>query len=188
MRLFIAVNIDPSLRPPLTEIQEKLRATRAPVSWVKPENLHFTLKFLGEVSEEQLPALRDAFRRSVAGMEPFPLSLAGVGTFPSKGRPRVIWVGVEQGAEEMEGLRKRIDDILFPLGFPREDRPFRPHLTLGRVKPVGRLEPLLDGLRSATVGPVGQMQVDAVKLMQSQLHPTGAIYTSVESVPLREER
>lgn len=188
MRLFVAINIDPSLRPPLGEIQGKLRAIRAPVSWVKPENLHFTLKFLGEVAETHLSALRDVFRHSLVGLRPFSLSLAGVGTFPPKGRPRVIWVGVDQGAEEMERLRERIDKVLVPLGFPREDRPFRPHLTLGRIKGGGRLDPLLEGLRSAAVGSVGQMQVDRVELMQSQLDPAGAIYTSVEAVPLAEER
>lgn len=184
MRLFIAINVDPSLRPPLVEIQGTLKATRAPVSWVKPENLHFTLKFLGEVSEADLPAVREALRRSLAGMQSFPVSLAGVGTFPPKGRPRVVWVGVERGADEMTALRERIDTSLLPLGFPREPRPFQPHLTLGRVKSGGRLDPLLDGVHSAAVGQVGQMQVACVDLMQSQLHPTGAIYTSVEAVPL----
>lgn len=187
MRLFIAVNVDPALRPALAAIQGKLKATRAPVSWVKPENLHFTLKFLGEVSEAHLPPLRDAIRRTGVGVRPFSLSLAGVGRFPPKGRPRVIWVGVEQGADEMEKLRERIDEILLPLGFPREDRPFRPHLTLGRVKSGGRLDPLADGLRSAAVDRVGQMEVERVELMQSQLHPAGAIYTSLEGVVLREE-
>lgn len=186
MRLFIAVNVDPSLRPPLVEIQGMLKATRAPVSWVKPENLHFTLKFLGETSEARVPALREALRRSLVGMRSFPVSLGGAGTFPPKGRPRIIWVGVEQGADEMERLRQRIDDALFPLGFSRESRPFRPHLTLGRVKSGGRLDPLLDGLRSAAVGQVGQMQVARVDLMQSQLQPAGAIYTPVEGVPLEE--
>ena len=186
MRLFVAVNVDPSLRPPLVEIQGKLRATPAPVSWVKPENLHFTLKFLGEISETHVPALREAFRRSQVGIRSFALSLGGVGAFPPKGRPRVIWVGVEQGTEEMVGLRDRIDEILLPLGFPREKRPFQPHLTLGRVKNVGRLDALLEGLRSAEVGHVGRMQVRCVELMQSQLHPGGAIYTSVEAVPLGE--
>jgi 2'-5' RNA ligase len=186
MRLFIAINVDPSLRPPLIEIQGGLKATPAPVRWVKPENLHFTLKFLGETPEASLPALREAFRRSLAAVKPFILSFAGLGAFPPKGRPRVIWVGVEQGADEMERLRTRIDEMLLPFGFPSEKRPFQPHLTIGRVKSVGRLDSLLEGLQRAEIGQVGQMQVRRVELMQSQLQPAGAIYTSVEAVPLAE--
>ena len=187
MRLFLAINLDPSLKAPLAEIQGQLKATPAPVSWVKPDNLHFTLKFLGEVGEAQLPALQEAFRRSLAGVGPFTLSLAGLGTFPPKRRPRVIWIGVQQGAEEVERLRGRIDEMLVPLGFPREARPFHAHLTLGRVKNVGRLDPLLESLRRIDVGEVGRMQVESVELMQSRLRPAGAIYTPVETVLLAEE-
>jgi 2'-5' RNA ligase len=187
VRLFIAINVDPSLRPPLTEIQARLKATAVPVSWVKPENLHFTLKFLGEVAEARLPAIREAFRRCLAGIGPFAVSLAGLGLFPPQGTPRVVWVGVEQGAEEMRALRSRIDDSLLPLGFPPEPRPFQAHLTIGRVKDVGRPDRLLENLRRTEVGQVGRMQVRRVDLMQSQLHPAGAIYTPVEAVPLVEE-
>ncbi len=99
----------------------------------------------------------------------------------------MIWIGVQQGAEEVERLRVRIDETLVPLGFPREARPFHAHLTLGRVKNVGRLDPLLESLRRIDVGEVGRMQVESVELMQSRLHPAGAIYTPVETVLLAEE-
>ncbi|MFQ5883156.1 MAG: RNA 2',3'-cyclic phosphodiesterase, partial [Candidatus Methylomirabilales bacterium] len=114
-------------------------------------------------------------------------SLAGLGTFPPKGRPRVVWVGVEQGAEEVVKLQGRVEEVLLPLGFPREERPFHPHLTLGRVKGMRQLSPLLEYLRGGEIGEVGRMQVRCVDLMQSQLHPRGAIYTRVEGVPLAEE-
>lgn len=186
MRLFIAINIDPSLKAPVVAIQEKLKATPSPVSWVKADNLHFTLKFIGEAAEAQLPALRKAFAPALAGVRAFTLSLAGLGTFPPRGRPRVIWIGMQQGAEEVERLRGRIDEALLPLGYPRESRPFHPHLTVGRVKNVGRLDPLLESLRRMEVGEVGRMQVRSVELMRSQLHPAGAIYTPVETVLLTE--
>src|SRR3990172_4916681 len=161
MRLFVAVNVDPVLQAPLAAVQANLKTTAAPVSWVKPENLNFTLKFLGEVPELRLPALQETFRSSVAGIDSFTLSLAGLGTFPPRGRPRVIW--------------------------GREARPFQPHLTLGRVRDVGRLDALLTYLRGAEIGQVGQMHVRCVDLMRSKLHPAGAVYTRVESVPLSEE-
>ena len=188
MRLFIAINIDPSLQAPLEEIQGKLKATPAPISWVKVHKLHWTLKFLGEVQDARLPALREAFGLALAGVKPFTLSLAGLGTFPPTGRPRVIWIGIQQGAEEMQRLRARIDDTFLPLGFSRESRPFHPHLTLGRVTQGGRLGPLLDSLRGIETGEVGRMQVRSVELMQSALHPAGAVYTAAETVLLTEEQ
>ncbi|MGH7381658.1 MAG: RNA 2',3'-cyclic phosphodiesterase [Candidatus Methylomirabilales bacterium] len=187
MRLFIAINVDPALRAPLAAVQAKLKTTAAPVSWVKPANLHFTLKFLGEVPEARLPALQETFRSSVAGIR-FILSLAGLGVFPPRGRPRVVWVGVEQGVDEMRTLQGRIDEILLPLGFAREARLFQPHLTLGRVRDVGRLDALLTVLQGTEIGQVGQMDVRCVDLMRSELHPAGAVYTRVESVPLSEEK
>ncbi|MFQ5656195.1 MAG: RNA 2',3'-cyclic phosphodiesterase [Candidatus Methylomirabilales bacterium] len=187
MRLFIAINVDRPLKALLAEIQERLKRTAAPVSWVKPENLHFTLKFLGAVPEDQLPALRAAFRHSLAGIRSFTLLLAGLGAFPPRGKPRVIWVGIEQGTSEMEKIRERIDEALLSLGFPREDRPFRPHLTLGRVRGLRGLDSLVTYLRNAEVSQVGLMQVRCIELMQSQLHPGGSIYTQVEAVALTEE-
>jgi len=187
MRLFIAINVDPALRAPLAAVQANLKTTAAPVSWVKPENLHFTLKFLGEVPEARLPALQETFRSSMAGIGRFILSLAGLGTFPPRGRPRVVWVGVEQGVDEMRTLQGRIDETLLPLGFSRETRPLQPHLTLGRVRDVGRLDALLTYLQGTEIGQVGQMDVRCVDLMRSELHPAGSVYTRVESVPLSEE-
>lgn len=187
MRLFIAINVDQSLRASLAAIQGKFKTTTAPVKWVKPENLHFTIKFLGEVPEGRLPELREAFRESLAGRRSFTLLLAGLGTFPPKGRPRVVWIGVPEGTEELEKLRDGIDEALLPLGFPREERAFRPHLTLGRVRSVGRIDVLLQSLREAEVGEVGRMRVQRIELMQSQLHPAGAIHSSVEAIELAGE-
>jgi 2'-5' RNA ligase len=99
----------------------------------------------------------------------------------------VVWVGVEQGVEEMKKLQERIDEALLPLGFARETRPFQPHLTLGRIRDVGRLDALLTYLRATEIGRVGQMHVRCVDLMRSELRPAGAVYTRIESVPLSEE-
>ena len=186
MRLFIAINIDSSLRDPLAALQARLKQAEAPVRWVKPEHLHFTLKFLGPVPEARLAALREALRSSLAGVTSFPLSLERLGTFPPKGRPRVVWVGVGAGAGEMGRIRERIDTTLLPLGFPREGRPFQPHLTLGRVKEAGRVDRLLEELRTVPIGEISRMQVPSVELMHSQLHPAGAVHTVIDAVPLVE--
>ena len=187
MRLFVAINLDPSLKALLAEIQGKLKATEAPVRWVKPEQIHLTLKFLGEVGEATLPALRDALGHCLAEVSAFPLSFSRLGTFPSKGTPRVIWVGVSEGGHEVEKLHRCIEEALLPLGFPREDRPLHPHLTLGRVKGARHLQSLREYLHNTEVKELGRMRVQCVDLMRSELHPQGAIYTLVHRVPLKEE-
>ena len=187
LRLFVAINLDPSLKASLAEIQARLKATQAPVSWVKPEQLHLTLKFLGEVAEATLPALRDTLGRCLAEVSAFSLSFSQLGTFPPKGTPRVIWMGVSEGGQEVEKLHGRIEEALHPLGFPREDRPLHPHLTLGRVKGARHLQLLLEHLHSTEVEELGRMRVQCVDLMRSELHPQGAIYTLVHRVPLKGE-
>jgi 2'-5' RNA ligase len=187
VRLFIAINLDPSLKALLADIQGKLKTAEAPVRWVKPEQLHLTLKFLGEVAEASLPALRDVLGRCLAEVSAFPLSFSQLGAFPPKGTPRVIWVGVSEGGQEVERVYACIEGALHPFGFPREDRPLHPHLTLGRVKGPRHLQSLLHHLHSTEAKEVGRMRVQFVDLMRSELHSQGAIYTLIHRVTLKED-
>ena len=173
------------------------------MGWVKPENLHLTLRFLGEVEEARLPELSKAIASSLQGTSPFPLALGGLGAFPDLRFPRVIWIGVKRGAEELSALQARLEEGLQRIGFSPEDRPFSPHLTLGRVRSPKRrdrrlrrhpgvvpsgagcgMEALVEGLRTIEVPILGEMILESVDLMRSQLHPTGAIYTIIQRFPL----
>jgi len=184
MRAFIAVNLDENLRRCVAETQEKLRATGADVKWVKPESIHLTLKFLGWVDDARLPAVGEAVSAALKGVAPFRLRLEQVGGFPTATAPRVIWVGVKEGAQELSGLAERVEAALEPLGFQREERAFSPHVTVGRHRTPSGRQALAAMMQQERERSFGEMEVRRVELMRSDLRPTGAIYTSQRAFEL----
>src|SRR5574337_1226656 len=134
IRTFIAANLDPGLKVALARVQDRLKATHADVGWVRPENLHITLKFLGQVEESHLGVIREAIAAAAAGCGPAHLVFQGLGAFPRPREARVVWIGLSHGAETLAALQTRIEVRLESLGFAREARPFTTHLTLGRVR------------------------------------------------------
>ena len=177
--------IDDALRPALAAAQEELRASRASVKWVEPQNLHFTLKFLGDVAEERTEAVTEALREVARRTPPFAGHVAGVGVFPSLSRPRVVWAGMTAGAEELAGLASEVEEALVPLGFERERRAFTPHLTLGRVKSVVNVSNLAEAVQRHAEADFGPLRVDAVYLMRSDLRPSGPVYSPLAELWLR---
>jgi 2'-5' RNA ligase len=176
MRLFVALNLPDQVRLALWTAAAPVRELGLAVRWVRPEGIHVTLKFLGDVPESREPDLRAALGRAAAGGPALPLVVAGFGAFPGLNRPRVIWAGL--GPDSLlQGLQRRVEEQFVPLGFPREDRPFRPHLTLGRAARDARPEPC-DGLEETLLGLRHEEAtvVAAVDLMQSVLQPGGAVY------------
>ena len=176
MRVFVALNLPDAVRRALWDATTELRDGPYPIRWVRPEGLHLTLKFLGEVEDGRQPELEGALRRSVAGAKALPLALGGFGVFPDFRRPRVVWVGIapEPG---LEILQHRVEQEFAPLGFPTEARPFRPHVALGRAARAAR--PVdFTGLEAA----LGRVEfaetalVSAVDLVQSTLQSGGAVY------------
>jgi RNA 2',3'-cyclic 3'-phosphodiesterase len=183
MRLFVAVTLPDDLKARLGAVQEQLRPAQADVSWVRPANLHATLKFLGEVEPKRVERLRGALVEVVRAVAPFRIRLGGVGTF---GRPpRVVWVGVGDGAGPLTELAERVETALGQVGFPKERRGFSAHLTLGRVRSGKNLERLLQAIADVPPGDMGETAVDAIALMQSELNPAGSIYTELDRCPLR---
>ncbi|MBI3989540.1 MAG: RNA 2',3'-cyclic phosphodiesterase [candidate division NC10 bacterium] len=185
MRLFVAANLTGTIKEALAEVQRALRSKGGGVSWVKPENLHITLKFLGEVEERMLKAVRGVIASSVAAVGPVLLSFADLGTFPHLRSPRVIWVGVREGAEGLSLLQANLEQGFKGIGFPRENRSFTAHLTLGRVRSPKGLQPLVEEVKAWQRDALGEMVLKQVDLMRSQLHPGGSIYTILESFPLQ---
>jgi len=184
MRLFVAANLTGAVKEALAKVQQALRALGGDVSWVKPENLHITLKFLGEVEGGRLETVKGVIASSVAGCGPVFLSFAGLGTFPNLRAPRVIWVGVKEGFEGLSFLQANLEEGFHGIGFPRETRPFTPHLTLGRVRSSRGLQPVVEAVRTWPGDPLGEMVLEQVDLMRSQLYPGGSIYTLLETFPL----
>ena len=184
IRCFVALNLPSELKGHLAELERQLKEARADVSWVKPENVHLTLKFLGGVEEARLPSVKQAIQEGLAGQGPLDLFLSGLGVFPNPRSPRVIWVGIEGERERLAQLQARLDQALGRLGFSREARPFSPHFTLGRMRSRQGASSLMDLLGRLGGGELGNLKTQSIELMRSQLHPAGAIYTTLESFSL----
>ncbi len=186
VRTFIAVEIGEEVRARISEFQEKLKREPGRVSWSKPENIHLTLKFLGEVEETEIPQIVEAVQRAIAGTASFDVKVESSGGFPSLRRPRVLWVGCRDQGGRLCQLAERIETELAKIGYPREKRKFSPHLTIGRPKSpfVEKISQRME--QTEFVG--GTMPVREVVVMKSQLHPKGAIYTPLARVALEEGR
>ena len=183
--MFFAVPLAEELKEPIAQIQQELKATGAKVGWVKLENLHFTLKFLGDTPEDQVSKLSEAAASVAEVSAAHQVQICGVGGFPSPQRPRVVWVGCTSGGEQFAQVGQDLDEALAQAGLSeREKRKFSPHLTIGRVRSRHRLEELAAAMAELSEREIGQMQVNHFVLMQSQLHPTGAVYTPLATFDL----
>ncbi len=175
IRAFIAIQLPADVRNELARVNEVLNAQLPAnsVRWVKPHLMHLTLCFLGDTAMSSLPSLFDALDESAAMNNAFTLSLASLGCFPSRKRPRVIWAGLQGELNAAEGLKRTIDDLLLPLGWVREQRPFSPHLTLGRVRDSRKLQ----GVNWEAHVQKLTFPIEEVHLIESKLSPSGPIYT-----------
>lgn len=184
MRLFLAINLPESLRQSIWAAAADLRARDYPVRWVGVDAIHLTMKFLGEVDSEREKNLIEAIEGAVAGTKRFALPIAGFGAFPSARRARVVWVGCH-AVPPLNLLHERMEQRLERLGFPVEGRPFRPHLTLGRVRRGARARELrgIDEILCDLVVE-GESDVLSVDLMESRLSRAGARYTRRHAIPL----
>ena len=174
MRLFIAVNLPSPAARSVSELVARLRPQVTGVKWVDPGLMHFTLKFLGETEPSRLAQIQAALAQVQA--TPFEVQLEGAGAFPNPGRPRVLWVGVKDGAEPLTRLAEKIEDCL---DGPGEDRPFKPHLTIGRAKRPTR-QPNLQLPQDK----LAKFRVESFELIRSQLTPAGPKYHVLSSFGL----
>ena len=187
LRAFIAVEISNEVRAALAVEQARLKKFGARVGWVAPENMHLTLLFLGDIFGAQVAPLAAALDAVTASCARFDLSVTGLGWFGPAQSPRVVWAGVREGAEQLGGLQKKIEEQARALGLRTEARAFHPHLTLGRARPGGHatLPALTEALRQANDTTYGRCAVAAVRLMQSRLGPGGAQYNLLHESKLK---
>jgi RNA 2',3'-cyclic 3'-phosphodiesterase len=189
VRLFIAIALPASLQQKLDEAAGLLKnnQTRA-VHWVAGKNIHLTLKFLGEVESNKIEPISQVIQAESQRIEPFELSAGGVGAFPNLRRPRVVWIGL-QAPQVLSDLTAAIDRGTQQLGFPGEDRPFSPHLTLGRVSQnasPAEVQSIVQVLSNAKIGSLGSFTVNQVTLFRSDLQPNGAVYTPLFTAALQK--
>jgi 2'-5' RNA ligase len=188
IRAFIAIDLPPEVLQCLDDVSQQLRQELggAPVRWVPVENIHLTLKFLGDVSESNIDMLTDFLQSTVSNVKQFEFSVGGLGAYPKPHRPRVIWVGVEAPPELMTAQRS-VESEMSRLGYARERRPFNPHLTLGRVSRHSTnqdVSNIADVIKTHTVGYLGSARVTALHIYRSDLKSSGAIYTKLFSAML----
>lgn len=180
-RAFISVDL-PRLDP-LEPLMAELTASRAPLKPIRLDQVHLTLKFLGDTEEALVPRIVEGMRASVEGVPPFTIRLVGTGAFPNLRRMNVLWVGIEGGQPLVE-IARRLEAAVEPLGYPREGRDFSPHVTIARVKGGGPLDGVRRVLETHAADAFGEFRVDRIRLRKSVLAPTGPTYSTVEEVPL----
>jgi 2'-5' RNA ligase len=185
IRTFIGIDVGKPIRDRLVNLQETLSRAGAEVKWVEPENLHVTLLFLGEVDEREVPAVCSVVGESVAQHQPFAMSIETAGCFPNPRRPRVLWVGVGEGAQDVCALHDSLETPLLDLGcYRREDRKYTPHVTLGRVKSDRPADKLAVALAKNAAWKGGDSTVHEVHVMSSQLGSKGPVYTVLSRAKL----
>lgn len=182
MRIFIAINLPEDIASSIDAARADLKNRLPPdaIRWIHVDNIHLTLKFIGEVNQDAITNYDAALKKAAQAAQPFPIHIRGFGCFPSIKRPRVLWIGVHEPTGELEQLQARIEDNLEQLGVARENRPFKAHLTVGRIKhniSGSKLAALQQGLREADLGHVGTFEPLNVSLYRSVLRPTGAVHT-----------
>jgi 2'-5' RNA ligase len=181
-RTFISVEISDAARRRVAELQAQMRAAGARLRWVRPPNLHFTLRFLGEIPAAQIARAVVATREVARSTDPFEVTIAGLGVFPSFDRPQVVWVGTTHGANLLETLAATLEAVLARERFPKDPRPFRPHLTLGRVRDVRQWGDLVRTLQRFRDVVIGTERIEAISVMESRLTPGGPVYSPREQV------
>lgn len=185
IRSFIAIELGDKEKRSLELIQNKLKRELPPVKWVKPAAMHLTLKFLGYVEEDWIPRIVESMDSAARGCRPFRMKLSGIGAFPNSKKPRVIWVGIREESGALKRLAEELEKLLSGIGLEPEERPFSPHLTLGRVKERGGGNAFEGVLTVFKDRDAGEAQVDEISLMRSDLTPKGPIYSALHLVELQ---
>lgn len=188
IRAFIAIDLSPEIQKRLDDVLQNYRAQlpNIPIRWVAANNIHLTLKFLGDVSLSNLSLLTDMLNKEISSHHQFDISVGGSGAFPNLHQPRVVWVGVE-APPELTTIQNGIEMTTARLGYSREERAFSPHLTLGRVSRNASsqdVKAIASAIDTTKVGFLGATCVEKVYLYRSDLQPTGAVYTQIFSSSL----
>jgi 2'-5' RNA ligase len=186
MRVFVAIPLPSELRSKLLAVQQEFRQIPLEATWVREDGFHVTLKFLGEVQAERVDDIVAAMLETVRKYRPFVVKLREVGVFPHESQPRVLWVGLRDQAGVLGHLQRNLEESLARKGFPHDVRSYNPHLTLARLKNLKYQSEFSRSLDRQRNHEVGQFEVNHLELLESRLHPTGARYSVINAVTLRQ--
>ena len=179
IRSFIAIELSPEIKDALQKIEDELKPKVPDVKWVRPENIHLTLKFLGHISADMIESIKSILVQIAKDAKPFTIRLSSPGAFPTPERPRVVWIGIDKGDEESVTLVNTIEDKVSHLGIEKENRAFHPHLTLGRIEFLKDKDTLKNAFSAIKIPPI-EMAVSKITLFQSTLTRGGAVYNALQ--------
>lgn len=183
MRCFIAVEIPEPLRAAIHELSGRLKKSGSDVTWVSRDNIHITLKFLGDTGESMLPLIRQRLAKILFNYKPFCIRISGAGSFPPGRHSRVLWFGIQE-APLLQALQRDVESGMRLLGYAADERPYQAHITVGRVK-AGRLSSeVMKELAQLEAAEVGSFEVRSIALMKSELGRGGPVYTCLAEIPL----
>ena len=186
IRTFICIEVPPQIKERIDSLQRALRMNNAQISWVKPSNIHLTIKFLGDVPLSKIDSVRDSLGRAAKGVSQFEIEVSGAGCFPSARNPRVLWVGLSDLPDGLKQLHSNIESELAREGFPREQKRFSPHLTIGRVRSPQNAARTAEDLIAQGFEPE-TFRAREVIVMRSELNSSGSIYTPQAVIKLGPE-
>ena len=184
IRTFIAVEIPDKIISSIAKVQEDIKTYGFKIRWVQPESIHLTLKFLGNIEAADAENVGRAVCKAARAVAPLSLQAKGIGVFPGIRRPRVVWVGITGQLETLGRLQKTLDENLAAIGFPKEKRPFKGHLTLGRIQKKIDSKTFIEALDTLGIFETETFTADRVVLYKSELKASGAVYTKLVSAPL----
>ena len=186
IRAFIAIELPAKIAQELEKIQDKLKDETNKITWVKPENIHLTIKFLGDIETNKIDSIAKVLEDAADNLSSFKISIKGVGAFPTIENPRVLWVGIEEDDTNVSQLYNNLEHGLTTLGFEKEQRAFKPHLTLGRIKFLKDKRTLKQHLEKVAGINLGKFEVGSFYLFKSKLTPEGAVHTKLKEVKLKK--
>jgi len=189
MRAFIAIELLPEVKDSLSRLQNQLKESGADVKWVEPQNIHLTLKFLGERDDKKIEKVMQILDEVAKDKNPFQIHVSSLGAFPKTDSPRVIWVGIDKGDYETKTIAKELEEKIAKIGIPKENRPFSSHITIGRTRSPQNREKLVQNLRKLKDSLCGQnLEFAATKitLFKSTLTPKGPIYEVLKEANLKK--
>lgn len=182
IRCFLALPLPADVQREIADLQRKLISSDSGVKWESPDKFHITMKFLGGMEESSVDSLTSSLSASVQDIQSFTLSFRDTGSFPTSEQPRVIWIGTDVPSS-LVTLHRRIEDVCATFGVKKDDRPFHPHVTLGRVKSPRNIHRLTEVLKNITFEPL-PFRCSEIRTMRSELLPTGSHYTLLSAIPL----
>jgi 2'-5' RNA ligase len=180
IRTFLAIELPKEILEQFERLQYRLdRSLTGVVRWAKKGSTHLTLKFFGNMTERDIRSIEDTLNAKAPALAPIPIAVGTMGVFPNLARPRVLWVGITTGLKELTAMQAEIEAALEAAGFPREERPYRPHLTLGRMKADRKIDGLDKAIESHKDFAAGSFTAGEMILFRSDLKPTGPVYTEL---------